>query len=63
MILGILILIIAVFNIAGNSIGIQCASNNPTSVNPNSYNFLVFNLVLSILLVLISMFGLYTRSL
>lgn len=63
MLLGIFIFITAIFNIAANSIGIQCYGTNPNTGNPNSYNFLVFNLVMSILLVLIAVGGLYAHIL
>jgi hypothetical protein len=58
MILAIFIIIVAVFSIAATSIGIQCFSEKNDTTSSN-YKFLIANLVLSIILVLICVGGIY----
>ena len=58
---GLIVLVVGILTIATTSIGINCYNNCPTEKESkkSNFNYLVMNLVLSILLTLGSMFFLY----
>lgn len=64
MITALALLIGGIFSIATSSLGIQCYNSNSSgteqkSASPNSFNFLVVNLVSAILMTLIALSSTY----